>query len=139
MTCSVLQTYSRTMDFIAAQVAMTCCSPGDSTRGLPSIMGSIRDVTVPSRSHIQLPLQPSGELPQTTGASIAAMTSVGQVLLCTAPSGPDTVRSKERPGPSRSAVRTLSTQRENRCSLVIVTSGMVRWQKMQACWGMAGS
>jgi hypothetical protein len=29
-----------------------------------------------------------------------------------------------------------STHRENRCSLVIVTSGLARSQKMQTCWGM---
>ena len=53
------------------------------------------------------------------------------------PSGPDVVRSKDRPGPSSPGVRMSSTHRENRCSLVIGTRGLVRSQKMQACWGMA--
>src|SRR5260370_345884 len=75
------QTYSRTIDFMVAHVAIVSCSSGDSVRGLPSIMGSTRCLTWPSRWPIQPPLQPSALLPHTTGASIAAMTSVGQVLL----------------------------------------------------------
>jgi hypothetical protein len=79
-------------------LAMVTCSSGDSVRGFPSIMGSSRCLTRPSRS----PIQPSVLLPHTTGASIAAMTFVGQVLLVARPSGPAVVRSKDRSGPSNS-------------------------------------
>ncbi len=133
MTCSDPQTYSRTIDFMAAHVAMVSWSAGVSVLGLPSIMGSSRCLTWPSRPLIQPPLQPSALLPHTTAASMAAITSVGQVLLVATPFGSAVVRTKVRSGPSSSGVKMPSTHRENRCSLVIVTSGLARSQKMQAC------
>ena len=87
-TCSDPQKYSRTIDFIVAHAAMVSCSAGVSVRGLPSIRGSSRCLTWPSRPLIQPSLQPSSQLPHTTAASMAAMTSVGQVLVVETPSGP---------------------------------------------------
>lgn len=96
---------------MATHVAMVSCSSEDSVRGLPSIMGSRRCLTWPSRPLIQPPLQPSALLPHTTGASMAAMTSIGQVLLVATPPGQAVVRSKDRSGPSSSGVRMSSTHR----------------------------
>src|SRR6516225_11349999 len=67
---------------------------------------------------------------------MAAITAAGEVLLVATPSGPAVVRSKSDPVPAAQGSGCGRPHRGNRCSLVIVTSGLPRWQKMQTCWGM---
>ena len=131
MTCSGPQTYSRTIDFMAAHVAIVgLLLRRLSARGLPSVIGLEHCLRLAVEIGASSPrCEPRPRCcPQTTGASTAAMTSRPGLARSDAAradggtlKGAGPARAAQASGPDRPSL-------EKRCSLVIVTSGLARFR-----------